>query len=277
MGRTGFSNPLAHLCVKEYLKFVREEQAKQPLLPRQAVPFFYDKFTCLMSYLHGLIADGSALFPLNRYLLVRDVTFFVTDFFTRDRASDLGSLNADQLFRLKDMEGLHLNFTFSKMRHAGQSRPFALLRIPNVPVCPAFWLNYYIAACGALGAPLPGEYLFRSSEHKKFVSHRPFAGPAVSAGLQKYLTAAGINDGDTPHSFLVGISYTLKGLGCIPEQIAQYVGWRSTAMALCYTRSSSAAASLQLLERVTLNLTSMSSPPALQLPDQGNLQRISWS
>ena len=109
------------------------------------------------------------------------------------------------------------------------------------------------------------------------MSHRPFAGPAVSAGLQKYLTAAGINDGDTPHSSLVGISYTLKGLGCILEQIAQYVGWRSTAMALCYTRSSSAAASLQLLGPVTLNLTSMSSPPALQLSDQGNLQIISWS
>ena len=37
-----------------------------------------------------------------------------------------------------------------------------------------FWLNYYIATCGALGVPLLGEYLFRSSEHKKFVSHRPF-------------------------------------------------------------------------------------------------------
>ena len=30
-GRTGFSNPLAHPCVKEYLMFVREEQAQRPL------------------------------------------------------------------------------------------------------------------------------------------------------------------------------------------------------------------------------------------------------
>jgi len=108
-----------------------------------------------------------------------------------------------------------------------------------------------------------------------FVSHRPFGGSAVSAWLQKYLKAAGINDGETPHSFRVGISYTLKGLGCTPEQIAQYVGWRSTQMALHYTRRFSASASLQLLERVTLNLTSTGSPPAQQLSDQGNLQRIS--
>ena len=277
LGRKGFSNPLAHPCVKEYLKFVREEQAQQPLPPRQAVPLFYDKFTRLIAYLRGLIAEGSALSPLNRYLLVRDITFFVIDFYTGDRASDLGRLKADQLFRLKDREGFLLNFTFSKTRRAGQFRPFALLRIPNVPVCPVFWLNYYIAACGALGVPLHGEYLFRSSEHKKFVSHRPFGGSAVSARLQKYLKAAHINDGETPHSFRVGISYTLKGLGCTPEQIAQYVGWRSTEMALYYTRRSSASASLQLLERVTLNLTSTSSPPALQLSHQGNLQRISYS
>ena len=51
---------------------------------------FYDKFTRLIAYLRGLIAEGSVLTPLNRYLLVRDITFFVTDFYTGDRASDLG-------------------------------------------------------------------------------------------------------------------------------------------------------------------------------------------
>ena len=275
LGRTGFSNPLTHPCVKEYLKFVKEEQAQQPLQPRQAVPLFYDKFTRLITYLRGLIAEGSELSPLNKYLLVRDVTFFVVDFYTGVRASDLGRLKADQLFRLKDGEGFLLNFTFSKTRRAGQSRPFALLRIPNVPTCPVSWLNYYIAACGALGVPLLGEYFFRSSEHKRLVSHRPFVGSAVSARLRKYLKAAGIDDGETPHSFRVGISYTLKGLGCTPEQIAQYVGWRSTDMALYYTRRSGISASLQLLERVTLNLTSTGSQPAPHLSDQGNLQRIS--
>ena len=147
----------------------------------------------------------------------------------------------------------------------------------RTPVCPVFWLNYYIATCGALGVPLLGAYLFRSSEHKKFVKYRSFGGSAVSARLQKYLKAAGINDGETPHSFRVGISYTLKGLGCAPELTAQYVGWRSTEMALYYTRHPSASVSLQLLVLVTLNLTSSGSPPALQLSDQENLQRISYS
>jgi len=73
--------------VLEYLKFVREEQAQQPFQPRQALPLFYDKFTCLIAYLRGLIAKGSVLSPLNKYLLVRDVTFFAIDFYTGDRAS----------------------------------------------------------------------------------------------------------------------------------------------------------------------------------------------
>jgi len=140
---------LAHPCVKEYLKFVREEQAQQPLQLRQAVPLFYDKFTRLIFYLGGLIAEGSVLSPLNKYLLVTDVTIFVIDFYIGDRASDLGRLQADKLLRLRDREGFLLNFTFNKTRREGQLRPFALLRIPNVPVCPVFWLIYYFAACGA--------------------------------------------------------------------------------------------------------------------------------
>ena len=42
--------------------------------------------------------------------------------------------------------------------------------------------------------------------------------------------------------------FTLKGLGCTPEQIAQYVVWRSTEIASYYTRRPSASTSLQLIE-----------------------------
>ena len=69
---------------------------------------FYDKFTRLIAYVRGLITEGSVLSRLNRYLLVRDITFFITDFYTGDRASNLGRLKADQLFRLKDREGFFL-------------------------------------------------------------------------------------------------------------------------------------------------------------------------
>ena len=69
--------------------------------------------------------------------------------------------------------------------------PFCSVTFSNVSVCLVFWLNYYIAACRALGVPLLGEKLFRFSEHKTFVPHRPFGGSAVSARLQK-----------TPHALI---------------------------------------------------------------------------
>lgn len=81
-------------------------------------------------------------------------------------------------------------------------------------------------------------------------------GSAVSGRLHKYLKATGIDGRETPHSFRVGISYTLKGLGCTSDQIAQYVGLRSTDMALHYTRHSTVSGSSQLLEKITLNVTS---------------------
>ena len=44
---------------------------------------------------------------------MRNATFFVVDFFTRDRASDLGRLLANQVFRLKEQNGFLLKFTLT--------------------------------------------------------------------------------------------------------------------------------------------------------------------
>ena len=99
---------------------------------------FYEKFTRLIAYLRGLNAEGSVLSLLNRYLLVRDITFFVTDFYTGDRASDLGRLKADELFGLKDREGFLLNLTFSKTRRAGQLRSFCSVMYTKCIYLPGF-------------------------------------------------------------------------------------------------------------------------------------------
>ena len=66
LGRAGMSNPLSHPTIKEYLTFVREGQAQQPLPTRQAVPLFYNIFVRLITYLRGRIAEGSEFCPLNK-------------------------------------------------------------------------------------------------------------------------------------------------------------------------------------------------------------------
>ena len=153
LGRTGMSNPLSHPTVKEYLKFVREEQAQQPLRPRQAVPLFYDKFARLITYLRGLIAGGSELSPLKKYILNRDLTFFVVDFYTGDRASDFGCLQADQVFCLKDRESFLLNFTFGKTIRAGLSRPFCSVAYSKCACLSGFVVE--LLYCGLLSVRCP--------------------------------------------------------------------------------------------------------------------------
>lgn len=81
---------------------MREEQAGAGIVPSQAVPLFYEKFGKLIDYLRNRIKDSAHLSIADKYILVRDTVFLVVDFFTGDRASDLGRLQSNQVFRLKD-------------------------------------------------------------------------------------------------------------------------------------------------------------------------------
>ena len=94
------------------LNFVRIEQAGMAISSSQAVPLFFVKFQNLIAHLRGKIADSQSLSRISQYILVRDATFFVIDFFTGDRTSDLGRLLASQFFKLKDREGYLLRLLF---------------------------------------------------------------------------------------------------------------------------------------------------------------------
>lgn len=105
IGRLHDSNPVAHPWVKEYLKFIREEQASRAIVPSQAIPLFFAKFTKLIKFLRFSIESTAQLFMIHKYSLVRDAVFFIVNFFTGDRASDLAQLLTNQVFRLKDRKG----------------------------------------------------------------------------------------------------------------------------------------------------------------------------
>lgn len=81
---------MAHSSVKEYLKFIREEQAARAILPSQAVPLFFAKFTMAKSidFPRTSITGSTLPTAVNKYILVNDEVFSVVDFFTGDRSSD---------------------------------------------------------------------------------------------------------------------------------------------------------------------------------------------
>ena len=82
LGRLNVSNPVAQPLVKRYLKFVRQEEAGSAITPAQAVPLFFDKFRRLIAFLRGRCVHQASLSRADTYILVRDATFFVVDFFT---------------------------------------------------------------------------------------------------------------------------------------------------------------------------------------------------
>lgn len=91
-------------------------QAAAAILLRQVVPFQPAKIK-LVQYLYVQLRNPSKQ-PIQRYLLVRDIVFFIIDFFTGDRASDLGRLQSHSVFRLPNASGFLLNVSFGKTLRA---------------------------------------------------------------------------------------------------------------------------------------------------------------
>ena len=64
LGRLHDSNPVADTRVKEYLIFIWEGQAGKVIVPSQAVPLLFVKFSKLISFLRHSIEADAHPFPL---------------------------------------------------------------------------------------------------------------------------------------------------------------------------------------------------------------------
>ena len=98
--------------------------------------------------------------------------------------------------------------------------------------------------------PLGQVYFFRTAERSGSIGSKPFTGSAVNNRQRKPLSEAKLYAGETPHSFRLGLSKTLRLLGCSSEDVAHYLGWKSGEVAKRYVQGSGAAVSLAILERV---------------------------
>ena len=127
----------------------------------------------------------------------------VVDFFTGDRASDLGRLLANQVIRLRDRKGFLITLTLTKTRRGGSPTPFILEPFGERGVCPVLWIEYYLTVCQS-NIELAGGFFFRATDRSGAVSHRPFLGSAVNDRLRKHLTEAKIFCGET--HFRLGLS-----------------------------------------------------------------------
>ena len=244
------SNPASHPLVKDYLKFVREEQAGLAITPSQAVPIFFEKFQWLIAHLRDLCSSSVSLSSASKNILVWDATFSDVDFFTGDRASVLGRLPSCNAFRLRDREGFLLRFTLTKNLRKGPPRSVPLIKLSHSDVCPVAWIQYYITVCQCLKVPLDQGYFFRTLERCGSIWGKPFTGSVVNNRFRKHLSEAKLYAGETPNSFRVGQSNTLSLLGCSSADVALYLGWKSEEIAKRYMQGSDATVSITLPEKV---------------------------
>ena len=76
--------PCIYQLIKQYFKSVQTEQAQARVSPWQATPVLNSKKRSLLL--------SKSISPSERYIYARDMAFFSLDFFSGDRASDLGRI-----------------------------------------------------------------------------------------------------------------------------------------------------------------------------------------
>ena len=97
----------------------------------------------------------------------------------------------------------------------GPPRSFALIPFGESTVCPVNWITYFLSVCDLLNVRPTRGFFLRASDRSEDVGSRPLVGSAVNNWLRGYLVKVKFFDGETPHSFRVGLSNTLRSLDCL--------------------------------------------------------------
>lgn len=196
--RLGIGNPVSHPSIKQYLKSVKEEQAKARSRPKKAIPIFLGKLEKVAVYIFAQLSAPRVL-PIDLHTFSRDLCFLI---FSQGTAPDL--------------------------RGDGEN-VFAVRRCENNMLCSVKNFVRYLSLCRLMGLDLQSGFLFRTTCGNS-VTEQPFDCSAVYNRLKLYLQKINADEGETPHSSRAGCSITLALLGVRKEDISRHVGWASTGM-----------------------------------------------
>ena len=237
MGRLGHSNPCDSPDVKNWLRACEREQRRHRVPISQAKPTFSTHLRLLikeiMFGLAGLPAS-SPFFP-DRFLFLRDWAFFLTLWFSGDRAGDLSRALTKEVVRLGD-GSLLFHHTVGKTVRSADGQLLVLPRVTDDPtLCPVTAFDRYVSACRDASPPVdlrPG-YLFPPLApcHKK-IRDVPLSSSAVNKRLAVYLPDEGL----TAHGSRAGCAITLEMLGATPEAVREHCKWATAEVYRHYSK-----------------------------------------
>lgn len=232
-------NPAYSPVVKQYVKFVKEEQAQAHVVPKQAKPIFLSKIKQIGSFINRQLSR-SDLSLRERFVLARDQALFKVQFFAGDRASDVCNILTQEVKLLPDGAGHVYHHTYGKtLRGDGKSNTFVIKRCSDGLLCPVLALEIYQAKAREWGVNLTRGFLFRPVSEAGVVLEDKLSYSAVYERLRNYLVSLGIYEGETPHSLRAGCAITLAISGAAKNnnEIMQHVGWSSENSANYYSRA----------------------------------------
>ena len=163
--------------------------------------------------------------------------FFCLDFYSGDRASDLGRVYTKGVLLLPGEQGLLFHHKFGKTLRGKDSNIFAVKKCPHDSiVCPVVNLSTYVKLADLMNIKLREGFLFRATDSRGRVSTKPFVGSTVANCLRLHLTTLNLHEGETMHSFRSGCSITVPFLGASDDRVARHVGWKSVQTARYYSQ-----------------------------------------
>ena len=233
-------NPCASSEVKEWLKASSLEQRRARVTPIQAPPIFSHHLRYVISEARRRLRRNSALpFLPERFAVLRDIAFFLIQWFAGDRAGDLGRSVGSEVSRL-DCGSLLLNHTIGKcIRQSGGD----LIVVPSVPedldMCPVKALDEYVSQCQDNGVDVINKYLFRPlvAHAHASVADLPFSSSAATKRLRLYLKHSPFESSSfTAHGFRAGCAVTLLLLDCSPDEVKAHCRWASDRVFSHYTK-----------------------------------------
>ena len=236
IGRRGSDNPCLSDDVKGWVKACRLEQERHRVPVRQARPVFSSDLrllVCEIQFRLSQLPSNEPFFPL-RFILLRDWAFFTTQWFSGDRAGDLGRAIAKEVTRLDDGSLLYNHTVGKTVREAG-GQLFVVPRIPeDLSLCPVEAFDRYVSACRGASVDLLKGYLFppTAPPHHLSIRDAPFVSNAATKRLREYLP-----DGDfTAHGSRAGCAITLLMLGATKESVMEHCRWATEQVCRHYTK-----------------------------------------
>ena len=143
-------------------------------------------------------------------------------------------MRTNEILRFPNDDGLLFNHTWGKTLRGGKSNLFGINRCVNTKICPVAAIERYMVVSRATQVDLTEGFLFRPTTTQGTIANSSVSSEAMNARLKTYLRGAGLDDGETAHSFRSGCAVTLALSGSDLAEVMGHVGWERAHTARYY-------------------------------------------